>query len=99
MHSRSGGVISAALRDLLIEHIDGPVAVVVSTQSGTRSVAIRSGLIRPDFMGMRGAWNKGRPRQTFITEKGRRELAASLADWADALCRAQNGGLPVPDKT
>lgn len=88
-------MISVSLRDLLIEHIDGPVDVIVSKQNGTRAMALRLGFIRPDFQGMRGTQNPDRPRRTYITEKGRQELAAALADWADALSKARNAGFPI----
>lgn len=82
--------LSIVLRDLLIAHIDGPY-VVPAVLLRTRSVAIRTGLLRPDFAGLRIAY-QARPRQTFLTTKGRQMLAEALADWADALVRADRIG-------
>jgi hypothetical protein len=85
-------ILTTGMRDVLIEHIDGPVPIVrAGNLSGARckAEAIRyksvwalmdRGLLiqRPGFS----------PRFTIITEAGREELAKALADWADALVRA-----------
>jgi DNA-binding PadR family transcriptional regulator len=78
-------MISPIFRDILIEHIDGPVQIIVGDpHRSTRLRALRSlGLLRFDH------YSSSRPRQTHITEKGRAALAEALADWADALVRAQ----------
>lgn len=76
-------MISTPLRDLLIEHIDGPVAVRVADCARYCRIhgAVRAKLLTFD--------RPRRPRQTAITERGRAALAEALADWADALSRAQ----------
>lgn len=85
-------MISNKLRDLLIEHIDGPRNLDVRDRLNhqTMTGAIKTKLLRTDGL--------KHPKQTFITEKGRQELAAALADWADALSKARSGGFPIPDK-
>lgn len=74
--------IARASRDLLIEHIDGqrPFVSKGSPRLTTLRSCLTRGWIRFD--------DPGRPKNTVITEAGRRALALALADWADALVRA-----------
>lgn len=74
--------LTPVMRDLLIEHIDGPVPLDRSIPYRTsRLFAARSaGLIRFD--------RPDRPRFSMLTVKGRQWLAEVLADWAEALTRA-----------
>lgn len=83
--------INRTLRDLLLEHIDGPVVVNASRFKLTRHVAIREGLIRSDLRGLRTVLPDGsiRPRTTHLTEKGRETLARALAEWAECLIAAE----------
>lgn len=91
-------MISARLRDVLIEHLDGPQPVVRNRtaapkygldalQAANRMTAvwtlINRGLLRPD--------RRVHPRETAITDRGREVLCQALADWADAIVRAQEG--------
>jgi hypothetical protein len=87
------------MRDVLIEHIDGPVQIVracnISGPAAHRmSLRWKSvwalmdrDLLRTD--------QTSPPRYTVITETGRAELAKALADWADALVKA---GYEVSDR-
>lgn len=90
-------MITARIRDLLIEHIDGPVPFRVRPQwhkdFGRPMVvkaAIKAGLLRPDCP------HTNRPRFTVITEAGREQLSKALADWADAIIRAQYNRESLP---
>lgn len=77
--------LNAAMRDLLIEHIDGDCVQVVLREVARMNLvkgAERLGFLRFD--------RKPRPRKSWLTEKGRAILAKALADWADALVRAQS---------
>jgi hypothetical protein len=77
-------MISPAMRNVLIEHLDGPVGIDVRGASWRREVVrclLNRGLLRTDAYVLRA-------RHTIMTEAGRRELAEALADWADALDRA-----------
>lgn len=75
-------MINAGMRDILIEHIDGPTQFVVRNPSRNNRIrgCVASGLLRYDTC--------IRAKQTFITKKGRQVLAEALADWADALKRS-----------
>lgn len=99
-------MITRKMRDVLIEHIDGPVPVVVPNgpRGGryARDVAIRARTIRA-LLGrrlIRGRSDSPRPDQTVLTEAGRAELAEALADWADAIVRARRdvGSTPLEDE-
>ena len=99
---------NSAARDLLIEHIDGtPVTLrfykkddpyishgqrlAMSAKRRLIGALLVAGFLKTvcceDGVGM----------ETIITEKGRGALAAALADWADAIVRAQSkdGCIPV----
>lgn len=75
--------VTTQLRDLLIEHIDGPVPINVRQPARYNLVrgAVDRGLLRTNTRG------HARPSHTFITESGRATLCAALGDWADALVR------------
>src|SRR5579863_25172 len=76
--------LSAAQRNLLIDHIDGPVDVSLinrwdkSARRGLISTRLLEGHPRGSI----------RPRQTTLTERGREALGMVLGDYADALVRA-----------
>lgn len=76
---------SPELRDLLLEHIDGPVPVQMKEPNRPQRVngAVQSGLLSYDDGYIR-------PKATRITEKGRALLAHALGHWADAIMRANN---------
>lgn len=83
--------ISDRMRDVLIEHIDGPVAVStkqdpLNPRLGTVKALVARDFLRPD--------RELRPRFTIITEVGRAALCAALADWGDALSRAMGKSHP-----
>jgi hypothetical protein len=89
-------VISAAMRDVLIGHIDGPVEFAPRDRDPANIRSVVRALLSRDLL---HASNPNRPGHTFITAAGRRELCKALANWADALTRARgisNGGLPPP---
>lgn len=71
-------------RNLLIDHIDGEVDVVLSDphKTQTRNAMMVLGLLR----GTPSQAN--RPRATVLTERGRMAVAMILGDYADALVRA-----------
>lgn len=76
------------IRDILIEHMDGKkVDFRHAAPHSPRRRAIRVLLDR----GHVSTEDRGSPDATTITEKGRRELANILADYADALLRAAYG--------
>jgi hypothetical protein len=71
-------------RNLLIDHIDGPVDVVVTD---AHKVQCRNALIGLGLL--RGTPSQAvRPRLTVLTERGRMAVAMVLGDYADALVRA-----------
>jgi hypothetical protein len=72
------------MRDVLIGHIDGPMAFAPRDRANAGSV-VRA-LLSRDLL---HANNPNRPSHTFITAAGRRELCKALANWADALTRAR----------
>ena len=80
-------MITTRMRDLLIEHIDGPVPIIRNTVRPNRFLIVRGavelGLLRYDEA------RCARPKRTVITEKGRELLAEALADWADAITKAR----------
>lgn len=73
-------------RDMMIDHIDGEVAVNVRDP---RLVSVRNSLLK---IGMLKGATSGpralRPRATVLTERGRMALAMVLGNYADALVRA-----------
>lgn len=77
-------VISPALRDLLIEHIDWPIPFRV--RDVARHAVVKAALGREWLYTQ--PYGVFRPTHTVLTEKGRAVLAAALADWAEAMVRA-----------
>lgn len=75
--------ITAQMRDLLIEHIDGPQLYRISQNNRINRVrgAITLGYLVPDRISY--------PRNTSLTDKGRAALCKALADWADAIVLAR----------
>lgn len=74
--------MTAAMRDLLIEHIDGPTQVnAEGNQMRLWRAAFDKGLII-------GIGRSHRPSRSRLTEYGRLMLARELGNWADALVRA-----------
>jgi hypothetical protein len=88
-------LLSAAMRDMLIAHLDGqPVPIIHSAsvsglsakESQTRSITIAA-LISRGWIRFNNP-NATTPRCTYLTEPGRHALAQVLAEYADALTRA-----------
>lgn len=79
--------LSDIQRNLLIEHIDGPVAVtrLVPARDRTIRSLLTLRLLRPHPSA--GPLSR-HPRFTALTEAGRHSVAALLADYAEALVRA-----------
>jgi hypothetical protein len=87
-------MITSRVRDLLIEHIDGP-RMIFQRERGAHTEEMRRiklvrqtvalGLLRFGTSGPAG----NRPKVTSLTDAGREELAIALADWADALVRCR----------
>lgn len=75
-------MITAAMRDLLIEHIDGPIQVDLRGRATLWKAAFDNGYI----IGLGSSTKK--PRHSHLTEEGRKVLAHALGSWADALVRA-----------
>lgn len=77
------------LRDLLIEHIDGPRLYRISEQPKGNRIrgAVTTGLLRFDHL--------QHPKTTMLTERGREALCKALAHWADALVRAAQRGIDL----
>jgi hypothetical protein len=76
--------LSTHQRNLLIDHIDGEVDVVVSDP---HKVQCRNALMALGLL--RGSPTQAvRPRITVLTERGRMAVAMILGDYADALVRA-----------
>jgi hypothetical protein len=93
-------VVSNAMRDVLIKHLDG-AAVPISAPSGStwnrsaehdrrRAIRFRTTRWLVELKMLRDDGHRP-PRATTITDKGRAALAAALADWAEALVRAGYG--------
>lgn len=75
--------LSSYQRALLIDHIDGQVAVrLVDNLVMARKALIDAGLLKGVPV------NTARPRYTSLTERGRMAVAMILGDYADALVRA-----------
>ena len=76
-------MMTKPMRDLLIEHMDRPVAFAVrnSKRLKTTMALVERGWLRYD-------WTI-RPRFTHITAPGREMLGAELANWVEALLRAE----------
>lgn len=75
--------LSSYQRGLLIDHIDGQVAVrLVDNLVMARKALIDAGLL----IGIPA--NTARPRYTSLTERGRMAVAMILGDYADALVRS-----------
>lgn len=88
MSSSEKNLISATIRDLLIEHIDGPVKLNViagGTLGDQRKRSLRN-------QNLRNAMKWGMidliDQRTVMTEKGREALCKMLGYWADVLARA-----------
>jgi hypothetical protein len=89
-------MISPAMRDVLIEHIDGPVAIMAPSGCTWGRLSEHNGARAARFRTMKALLERGllrcdaniRPRFTQMTESGRAALAEALADAADALVRA-----------
>ena len=85
-------MISRAMRDVLIEHLEGrevpivhrPLKGLEASEASIRRTTIQAlinrGLLRTD--------NRSMSRVTIMTPNGRAVLTEILADWADALERA-----------
>jgi len=83
------GRLTVTMRDILIEHVDGASPIRVRGLSTNYRRAQRA-LIRRKFLIVHPPSHLViRPIETRITEAGRQALAALLADYADALVRAQ----------
>jgi hypothetical protein len=77
--------LSTAMRDLLIDHIDGPVGLNVSDCHRYNRVR---GAIAQGYL----SWTGGviRPKGTELTDRGKMALCQALAEWADALIKARD---------
>lgn len=77
-------LMSAAMRDILLQHIDGAEVPIIRRQEGSRaksfSCLVRLGLIKPTKF--------SHPTHTVITALGRIALRRVLAEYADVLVRA-----------
>ena len=72
--------LSSNQRQMLIEHIDGSVGIVIEHLHLTRYALVNLGLLRTT--------QESRPHSTSLTEKGRMAVTMILADCADMLVQA-----------
>lgn len=99
--------LSIPMRDILIEHIDGPVPIGGKIIPGSmteksdlylRGRALNNCFAREWLVPDRAV----SPTSTMLTEQGRAVLCEALADWADAITKAnwnlEMGGL-VPERS
>lgn len=86
-HKQVARLMSAPIRDLLIDHIDGPRQINVHDQIEVRQLAalLRGGLVSN---GMHGPHVTQRPSTSTITENGQMVAAYVLAGYAESLIRA-----------
>lgn len=87
--------MSIQMRDVLLDHVDGSAPYSINHHLRNHSIEAlhkrgyvsfyRCSIHHPREVGM---GRPARPRETFITDAGRRALAAVLADAADILVRA-----------
>lgn len=98
--------LSIPMRDLLIEHIDGPVPITGRIRLGSMTentdVFMRCRALTLCFdRGWLAPDRKVSPTSTLLTDQGREVICEALADWADALSRAnwslELGGL-IPER-
>jgi hypothetical protein len=91
----SGLWLSRGQRDVLIAHLDGVALPIVLPSSCSDGLAAKeaqgrhqttTALLARSFL---RTDNKIKPTHTTITEEGRAAIAHALADWAEALVRAQ----------
>ena len=87
--------LTEAMRDVLIEHLDGrAVPVVVVAKNGLDGPALGRRQQVVQAMVERGYLKQAnattRHPFTTITDKGRARLSEALANWADALVRARH---------
>lgn len=85
-------LITPAMRDLLIEHIDGPAPYIISDR---RSRQVRAA-VQLGYLSYGRGISPKRPRFTYINQRGREALAKALANWADALIRARYNRESLP---
>lgn len=86
-----GTKMSRWMRDILISHIDGPVPIFRAAPKGVNAAELARHRRTTEALVLRGLLRNGPenpPRETFVTELGRKKLAEVLGDWADALVRA-----------
>ena len=74
--------ISTPQRNMLLDHIDKRVQVIIGPKTHTLGSLIELGLVRPDPPGSL------RPQFTVLTDFGRRIACAILAQYADRLVAA-----------
>jgi hypothetical protein len=86
---RLGLGFSIAMRDVLLDHVDGSCPYV--PDDAVRRLSIVA-LLKREFLRFTPPGSPGpipfRPTHTYITSRGREALAFLLADYADALTRA-----------
>src|ERR1700682_2200011 len=75
-------VLSRVQREMLVDHIDHPVEIVIHEHFAARRALMAIGLLRGHPTGAT------RPRLTMLTEAGRHAVGIILGDYADALGRA-----------
>lgn len=86
--------MTAPMRDLLIEHIDGPVPLHKTSQNDTLG-QIRDRHLRTRMIVacLDHGWlefdTNCSPTTSIMTEKGKHALCAVLAEWADVLTKAE----------
>lgn len=86
--------ITPAMRDVLLEHIDGlPVPVSIRMPARVRMVgsAIAHGFLRKEKVARDAVFpSRATAPVTIITDRGRAVLARAIAEWTDAAIRAEH---------
>ena len=91
--------ISAGMRDVLIEHLDGRQVKIVNAKDymGLEARGMQDRQITVAAL-LRRHWIRATFKHTVITEKGRAALARCLGEYADALSRAAATGYYAPPR-
>lgn len=95
--------ISISMRDLLIDHLDQTKVAIIrnhETIADKRARTRAANRSRSQQAALKRGWIKRTPDKAFtlITESGRRVMVELLADWADAMARAQLVIPPGPSR-
>ena len=90
--------VSVPMRDVMIEHLNGVgCAIIRSNMSRDPLIRLKLAHRNKTVMALlRCGFLRATDRMTFITDRGRQALAVMLADYAEALAKAQGVQAPLP---